>query len=101
MDPNKHTTKFYSRLILDEIIVLKIKRVREIKGERAIWLLLCTRSSYGNYSHIIMEATRLMKIASPMVSHFGRVPKKASKSDRGRTEACGGRRIVSEPPSGF
>ena len=46
-----------------------------------------------NYSHIIMEAARLMKISSPTVSPSGIVPKKDSKWDRFRIGAYGGRRI--------
>ena len=46
-----------------------------------------------NYSHIIGRVARLMKKPSVIDSPSGRVPKKASRWDRGRTEACGGGRL--------
>ena len=46
-----------------------------------------------NYSHIIGRAARLMKKPSVIDSPSGRVPEKASKWDRKRTEAYGGTRI--------
>ena len=54
-----------------------------------------TRRSVVNYSHIIGRAARLMKKPSVIDSPSGRVPEKASRWDRGRTEACGGRKVFS------
>jgi hypothetical protein len=48
-----------------------------------------------NYSYIIGRAARLMKKPSMIDSPSGRVPEKASRWDRGRTEACGGRKVFS------
>ena len=48
-----------------------------------------------NYSHIIGRAARLMKKPSVIDSPSDRVPEKASRWDRGRTEACGGRKVFS------
>src|SRR3989337_3211289 len=48
-----------------------------------------------NYSHIIGRAARLMKKPSVIDSPSGRVPEKASRWDRGRTEACGSGRVFS------
>src|SRR3989337_3364864 len=48
-----------------------------------------------NYSHIIGRAARLMKKPSVIDSPSGRVLEKASRWDRGRTEACGGGRVFS------
>ena len=48
-----------------------------------------------NYSHIIRRAARLMKKPSVIDSPSGRVPEKASRWDRGRTEACGSGKVFS------
>ena len=48
-----------------------------------------------NYSHIIERAAWLMKKPSMIDSPSGRVPEKASRWDRGRTETCGGRKVIS------
>jgi hypothetical protein len=50
--------------------------------------------SHGNYSHIIMEAAMWMKMAFVIDSPSDRVPAEASSWDRGRTEVCGGDKIV-------
>src|SRR3990170_5948649 len=47
-----------------------------------------------NYSHIIRRAARLMKKTSMIDSPSGRVLEKASRWDRGRTEACGGVKVI-------
>jgi hypothetical protein len=48
-----------------------------------------------NYSHIIGRAARLMKKPSVIDSPSGRVPKKASRWDHRRTQACGGGKVFS------
>src|SRR3990170_1722194 len=48
-----------------------------------------------NYSHIIGRVARLMKKPSVIDSPSGRVPKKASRWDRGRIEACSGGKVFS------
>ena len=48
-----------------------------------------------NYSHIFGRAARLMKKPSVIDSPSGRVVKKASRWDRGRTEACGSGKVFS------
>src|SRR3989337_1683732 len=48
-----------------------------------------------NYSHIIERAARLMKKPSVIDSPSGRVPKKASRWDHRRTQACGGGKVFS------
>jgi hypothetical protein len=57
-------------------------------------------TSYGpvglvNYSHIIGRVARLMKKPSMIDSPFDRVPEKASRWDRGRTEACDSGKVFS------
>src|SRR3989337_1803692 len=53
------------------------------------------RRSVVNYSHIIGRVARLMKKPFVIDSPSGRVPEKASRWDRGRTEACGGGKVFS------
>ena len=47
-----------------------------------------------NYSHIIGRAARLMKKPFVIDSPSDRLPKKASRWDRGRTEVCGGEKDI-------
>ena len=69
-------------------MVLKIK-------EREEAIQLWTRRSVVNYSHIIGRAARLMQKLSVIDSPSGRVPEKASRWDRRRTETCSGVKVIS------